>query len=101
MDIIVILPEAKACYHLDTAVTFRSYGHVWFLFGLLWHMFIKSQHIERFLYCQLVDIILISLEIVRPTDGTHYITAYYAVVVEIIRSGNETYRIPKHNWVVC
>uniref|UniRef100_A0A1B0BYW1 Uncharacterized protein n=1 Tax=Glossina palpalis gambiensis TaxID=67801 RepID=A0A1B0BYW1_9MUSC len=87
---------------VTTLLQMICHWHVWFgsfrPFELLWHRFIKGQHIGRFLYWPLVDIILVALQIVRPANGSYYIIPCYGAVVETIRSDNETYRVPKDDW---
>lgn len=46
----------------------------------------------------LVDIILIATQIVGPADGSYYIIPYYGAGITIVRSDNETYRVPQDDW---
>jgi len=47
---------------------------------------------------QLVDIILIATENVRPKDGSHFITGYYGPSVEVMRANNLTYVVHRPDW---
>ncbi|XKL59721.1 hypothetical protein PGB90_000737 [Kerria lacca] len=47
---------------------------------------------------QLVDVVLIATQTVGPADGSYYIIPYYGPRLEILRSNNETFRIPQADW---
>ncbi|XP_044736580.1 TM2 domain-containing protein CG10795 [Chrysoperla carnea] len=47
---------------------------------------------------QLVDILLIATQTVGPADGSAYIIPYYGAGISIIRSDNNTYRLPRDDW---
>ncbi|XP_066245360.1 TM2 domain-containing protein CG10795 [Euwallacea similis] len=47
---------------------------------------------------QLVDIILISTQVVGPQDGSAYVMPFYGPGVEVIYSDNSTYRLRQDNW---
>nr|CAD7440897.1 unnamed protein product [Timema bartmani] len=47
---------------------------------------------------QLLDIILIATQVVGPSDGSYYIIPYYGAGIEVIRSNNETYKLPQDDW---
>ncbi|XP_022170241.1 TM2 domain-containing protein CG10795 [Myzus persicae] len=49
---------------------------------------------------QLVDVVLIATQIVRPADGSHYIIPYYGPGINFILMDNETYRQPQDDWFV-
>ena len=44
---------------------------------------------------QLIDIILIATEQLRPADGSHYVIPYYGPGIVILRSDNFTFRVPQ------
>lgn len=46
---------------------------------------------------QLVDIILIAMQIVRPADGSYYVVKYFGPRLSILAGDNETY-VPKSEW---
>uniref|UniRef100_A0A1B0GCB2 TM2 domain-containing protein n=1 Tax=Glossina morsitans morsitans TaxID=37546 RepID=A0A1B0GCB2_GLOMM len=89
-------------YHLDTVLLLSvftgMFGMDRFYLGYYGIGLLKVSTLGGFFIGQLVDIILIALQIVRPADGSYYIIPYYGAVVEIIRSDNETYRVPKDDW---
>lgn len=47
---------------------------------------------------QLVDILLIATQTIGPADGSAYVIPYYGAGVSIVRSDNETYRLPRDDW---
>ncbi|CAG9762399.1 unnamed protein product [Ceutorhynchus assimilis] len=47
---------------------------------------------------QLVDVILISTQVVGPADGSAYIIPYYGARVEVILSDNFTYKLKQDDW---
>ncbi|XP_065211715.1 TM2 domain-containing protein CG10795 [Planococcus citri] len=47
---------------------------------------------------QLVDVVLIATQTVGPADGSYYIIPYYGPKLEILRSNNETFRVPQQDW---
>ncbi|XP_063241539.1 TM2 domain-containing protein CG10795 [Bacillus rossius redtenbacheri] len=47
---------------------------------------------------QLVDIILIATQVVGPSDGSHYVIPYFGAGIEVVRSNNETYKVPQDDW---
>ncbi|XP_056638379.1 TM2 domain-containing protein CG10795 isoform X2 [Diorhabda sublineata] len=47
---------------------------------------------------QLVDIILIATQVVTPADGSFYVMPFYGPHVEVIKSDNNTYRLPQDDW---
>jgi len=47
---------------------------------------------------QLVDVILIATQYIRPKDGSNYIVGYYGPAVDTIRSNNITYVAPRIDW---
>lgn len=47
---------------------------------------------------QLIDIILISTQVVGPADGSAYVIPYYGARVDVIQSDNNTYRLRQDNW---
>lgn len=49
---------------------------------------------------QLVDVVLIATQIVRPADGSHYIIPYYGPGINFILMDNDTYRQPQDDWFV-
>ncbi|XP_076060030.1 TM2 domain-containing protein 1 biscotti [Oratosquilla oratoria] len=49
---------------------------------------------------QLIDIILIATQVVKPADGSEYIINYYGAGIEVIRMDNMTYRMPQADWEV-
>ncbi|KAI9577798.1 hypothetical protein GQX74_010985 [Glossina fuscipes] len=75
-------------FGLDRFVRLSYYGT-----GLL-----KASTLGGFFIVQLVDIILVALQIVRPANGSYYIIPCYGAVGKTIRSDNETYRVPKDDW---
>uniref|UniRef100_A0A1B0BY58 TM2 domain-containing protein n=2 Tax=Nemorhina TaxID=44051 RepID=A0A1B0BY58_9MUSC len=89
-------------YHLDTVLLLSVFTGMFgldrFYLGYYGIGLLKVSTLGGFFIGQLVDIILIALQIVRPADGSYYIIPYYGAVVEIIRSDNETYRVPKDDW---
>lgn len=47
---------------------------------------------------QLIDVVLIATQVVRPADGSYYVIPYYGPVINILTSDNETYRDPQPDW---
>lgn len=47
---------------------------------------------------QLVDIVLIATQTIGPEDGSYYVIPYYGPILEILRSDNETYKLPQGDW---
>ncbi|CAG9865167.1 unnamed protein product [Phyllotreta striolata] len=47
---------------------------------------------------QLIDVILISMQVVTPKDGSHYVMPHYGPRIEIIKSDNFTYRLSPGDW---
>ncbi|XP_077300031.1 TM2 domain-containing protein 1 biscotti isoform X2 [Arctopsyche grandis] len=47
---------------------------------------------------QLLDILLIASQVVGPADGSAYIIPYFGAGVQVIRSDNNTYRLPQDDW---
>ena len=47
---------------------------------------------------QLVDIILISLQIVKPADGSNYVMKYFGPRLTILSADNGTYHAPHDEW---
>ncbi|XP_044744617.1 TM2 domain-containing protein CG10795 [Coccinella septempunctata] len=47
---------------------------------------------------QLVDIILISTQVVGPADGSAYITPYYGPNVQVVTFNNFTFRLKQDDW---
>ncbi|XP_043274403.1 TM2 domain-containing protein CG10795 [Venturia canescens] len=47
---------------------------------------------------QFCDIILIATQIVGPADGSHYVMPYYSAAINIIKSDNDTYKVPQPDW---
>ncbi|XP_054721009.1 TM2 domain-containing protein CG10795-like [Uloborus diversus] len=47
---------------------------------------------------QLVDIILIALQVVGPSDGSHYVINYFGPRLTILKRDNETYVMPQDDW---
>lgn len=47
---------------------------------------------------QLVDIILISTQVVGPADGSAYVIPYYGPRINIVRFDNSTYRLKQDDW---
>lgn len=89
-------------YHLDTVLLLSVFTGMFgldrFYLGYYGMGLLKACTLGGFFIGQLVDIILIALQIVRPADGSHYIIPYYGAGVDIIRSNNETYRVPRDDW---
>ncbi|XP_075166081.1 TM2 domain-containing protein 1 biscotti [Haematobia irritans] len=89
-------------YHLDTVLLLSVFTGMFgldrFYLGYYGMGLLKACTLGGFFIGQLVDIILIALQIVRPADGSHYIIPYYGAGVNIIRSNNETFRVPRDDW---
>lgn len=89
-------------YHLDTVLLLSVFTGMFgvdrFYLGYYGMGLLKACTLGGFFIGQLVDVILIALQIVRPADGSHYIIPYYGAGVSIIRSDNTTYRVPKDDW---
>lgn len=47
---------------------------------------------------QLVDIILISMQVVGPADGSHYVISYFGPGLRFLGIDNETYVLPQDDW---
>lgn len=47
---------------------------------------------------QLIDIILIATQVLKPADGSSYIIPYYGPGLTVISSDNMTYRVPQYDW---
>lgn len=47
---------------------------------------------------QFCDIILIATQIVGPADGSHYVMPYYGAAIHIIKSDDDTYKVPQPDW---
>lgn len=47
---------------------------------------------------QLLDILLIATQVVGPADGSAYVIPYFGAGVHVIRSDNNTYRLPQDDW---
>lgn len=47
---------------------------------------------------QLIDIILIALQVVKPSDGSNYIISYFGPGLTFVTMDNDTYIVPKDNW---
>lgn len=47
---------------------------------------------------QLIDVVLIATQTVGPADGSYYVIPYYGARLEILRSNNETFRVPQPEW---
>ncbi|KAK7586011.1 hypothetical protein V9T40_003887 [Parthenolecanium corni] len=47
---------------------------------------------------QLIDVVLIATQTVGPADGSYYVIPYYGARLEILRSNNETFRVPQTEW---
>ena len=47
---------------------------------------------------QLVDIVLIATQVVKPADGSDYIISYYGAGLEIRTMDNMTYRVVQPDW---
>ena len=47
---------------------------------------------------QLIDIILISLQIVKPADGSDYVMKHFGPRLTILSSDNNTYHLPHDEW---
>ncbi|KAH8032475.1 hypothetical protein MRX96_013878 [Rhipicephalus microplus] len=47
---------------------------------------------------QLVDIILISMQVVRPADGSHYVMSYFGPCLRFLAVDNDTYVLPQDDW---
>ncbi|CAG0889492.1 unnamed protein product, partial [Darwinula stevensoni] len=47
---------------------------------------------------QLIDIILIATQVLRPSDGSHYVINYFGPQLEILSSNNMTYKLPQGDW---
>lgn len=47
---------------------------------------------------QLVDIILISMQVVGPADGSHYVISYFGPCLRFLGVDNETYILPQDDW---
>lgn len=47
---------------------------------------------------QLVDVILIAMQIVRPADGSAYVIKYFGPRLTILSFDNDTYIVPKSDW---
>ena len=43
---------------------------------------------------QLVDIVLIAMQVVGPADGSNYLIKYYGPKLTILRTTNQTFRVP-------
>lgn len=87
MDTVLLLSVFTGMFGLDR-----------FYLGYYGMGLLKACTLGGFFIGQLVDIILIALQIVRPADGSYYIIPYYGAGVDIIRSNNETYIVPKDDW---
>ncbi|KAI9576535.1 hypothetical protein GQX74_009592 [Glossina fuscipes] len=77
-------------YHFDTVLLLSIFTGVFcldrFYLGYYGAGLLKVSTLGGFFIGQLVDIILIAFQIVRPADGSYYIIPYYGSAVEIIRS---------------
>ncbi|KAI9580941.1 hypothetical protein GQX74_011083 [Glossina fuscipes] len=77
-------------YHLDTflllSVFTGMFGLDRFYLGYYGIGLLKVRTLGGVFISQLVDIILIALQIVRPLDGSYYIVPYYGAVVEVGQS---------------
>lgn len=47
---------------------------------------------------QLIDIILIALHVVGPSDGSGFIVNYFGPKLTILRAENETFIMPRDDW---
>ncbi|XP_037582162.1 TM2 domain-containing protein CG10795 [Dermacentor silvarum] len=47
---------------------------------------------------QLVDIILISMQVVGPADGSHYVISYFGPCLRFLGIDNDTYVLPQDDW---
>lgn len=47
---------------------------------------------------QIIDIILIATQTVKPADGSNYIMNYFGPRLTPVQLDNETYRIPQPDW---
>ncbi|XP_037069839.1 TM2 domain-containing protein CG10795-like [Pollicipes pollicipes] len=47
---------------------------------------------------QLVDIILIATQVVKPADGSDYVISYYGAGLDIRSMDNMTYRVTQPDW---
>ncbi|XP_040068393.1 TM2 domain-containing protein CG10795 [Ixodes scapularis] len=47
---------------------------------------------------QLVDIVLISMQVVGPADGSHYVISFFGPGLSFLRVDNDTYVLPQDDW---
>jgi len=47
---------------------------------------------------QLIDIVLISMQIVRPADGSYYVIKYHGPRLTILHADNDSYLVPRDDW---
>lgn len=47
---------------------------------------------------QFCDLILITTQIVGPSDGSHYVMPYYGAEINIMTCDNFTYKVPQLDW---
>lgn len=59
---------------------------------------LKFSTLGFFFLGQLIDILLIALQVVKPSDGSEYIMNYFGVGLIHIQANNDTYIKPDESW---
>ncbi|XP_061174351.1 TM2 domain-containing protein CG10795-like [Saccostrea echinata] len=59
---------------------------------------LKFSTLGFFFLGQLIDILLIALQVVKPSDGSDYIMNYFGVGLTRIQTDNDTYIKPDESW---
>lgn len=59
---------------------------------------LKFSTLGFFFLGQLIDILLIALQVVKPSDGSEYIMNYFGVGLIHIQANNGTYIKPDESW---
>lgn len=59
---------------------------------------LKFSTMGFFFLGQLIDILLIALQVVKPSDGSEYIMNYFGVGLSHVQADNDTYIKPDESW---
>ncbi|XP_071441073.1 TM2 domain-containing protein biscotti [Hetaerina americana] len=89
-------------YSFETALLLSiflgMFGVDRFYLGYPGHGLLKLCSLGYMFIGQLYDILKIATQTLRPADGSYYVMAYFGPGIEVIRSNNETFKLPQDDW---